>query len=238
VRIRLIEKYFRRQIRRQQREENERREAEAKSASLNPSPSQTPPRIHRGFATPPPIPPRSAKGSAPPVPPKGGVVDLETERTKALLCKLVDLVNATKSGQDDKYYSERYRVLEELIKNGTRDMTAPENGQAPDGTMRVLLTRANAWISDGEDSGEKLGTRARKSSEPMEVKSLQVEVVTPTQIAPSPAKPVERSREELLLRRKYVFDELIETEEHYVNDLKILVRVCLLEDSLSIVKCA
>lgn len=118
---------FSRQLRRQQREENERREAEAKSAS------QTPPRAPRGA---PPIPPRAAreKGSAPPVPPKNGKVDIEAERVKVLLWKLVDLVNDTKGGQDDKYYSERYHALEELIKTGTKDLTAPsENGQSHDG---------------------------------------------------------------------------------------------------------
>ncbi len=80
-------------------------------------------------------------------------------------------------------------------------------------------------------------TRDRNSSEPVELKpsaTLQAELAAPTQTSPSasPAaapKPVERSREDILARRKYVFDELIETEEHYVTDLKILVRVCFME---------
>jgi hypothetical protein len=207
-----------RQLRRQQREENERREAEAKSASLNPSPAQTL-RAPRGSVTPPPIPPRASreKGSAPPVPPKNGKVDLEAERVKVLLWKLVDLVNDTKSGQDDKYYSERYHALEDLIKNGTKDL--PENGQSHDENSE-------------ESMGEKPATRSRNSSEPIEPKALLApiaEAAVPQQVSPTaspatPAKTVERSLEEQLSRRKYVFDELIETEEHYVNDLKILVR--------------
>lgn len=82
--------------------------------------------------------------------------------------------------------------------------------------------------------GEKPATRSRNSSEPIEPKALLApiaEAAVPQQVSPTaspatPAKTVERSLEEQLSRRKYVFDELIETEEHYVNDLKILVRVC------------
>lgn len=82
--------------------------------------------------------------------------------------------------------------------------------------------------------GEKPATRNRNSSEPIEPKTslapiteaTVIQQASPTASPAAPSKPVERSREEQLSRRKYVFDELIETEEHYVNDLKILVRVC------------
>lgn len=89
-------------------------------------------------------------------------------------------------------------------------------------------------VENSEESiGEKPTTRSRNSSEPIEPKTSLAPIAeaavtqqaSPTTSPAAPAKTVERSREEQLSRRKYVFDELIETEDHYVNDLKILVRV-------------